>query len=132
MIVFPLWSFGQESVTTVEEYNFMTTGLKELMKNGLDQKKDGYTLEIFFETVPSYKTKTKTRYKFRTLKNTNGELKAIGVEMNFSTTSSNFYCIPINNSDLFRKYIKEFDDISGNREIHAAVSEALMFLASKK
>lgn len=130
----PLISFGQEASTTVEEYNFLTEGLKDIKSKGLDQKKDGYALEVFFETIPNYKVKSKVSYKFRTLKNSKGELKALGVEMIFSPTSSNFYCIPINNAELSKKYVKEFDNLMTltQQQMHMAVAEALTFLAGKK
>ncbi|WP_277016467.1 hypothetical protein [Flavobacterium lindanitolerans] len=129
----PLISFSQNQIsTTDEEYNYLTKGIREQRYNGLDMKKDGYTLELFFETKPNFKgNKSDVSYKFRTFKNTKGDVKAISIEMVFKPTSSNYYCIPINNPELFKMYLKSFDDVLYTN-FHAAVAEALAFLASKK
>lgn len=134
LLFVPIVCLGQEKIsTTDEEYNYLTKGIREQRYNGLDMKKDGYTLELFFETKPNYKgNKSDVTYKFRTFNNTNGEVKAISIEMVFKPTSSNYYCLPINNPELFKLYLKAFDNLEGNMNTHAAVAEALAFLASKK
>ena len=134
LLMLPVFSFGQDNIsTTDEEYNYLTKGIREQRYNGLDIKKDGYTLEQFFETKPNYKgNKSDVVYKFRTFKNIKGEVKAISVEMVFKPTSSNYYCIPINNPELFKQYLKEFENLVRPEHTHAAVAEALAFLVSKK
>ena len=134
LLFVPMVCFGQDKIsTTDEEYNYLTKGIREQRYNGLDMKKDGYTLELFFETKPNFKgNKSDVSYKFRTFKNTNGDVKAISIEMVFKPTSSNYYCLPINNPELFKVYLKEYENLSRPEHTHAAVAEALAFLASKK
>lgn len=124
---------SQETSTTVDEYNFLTKGIRELKEKGLDVKKDGYSLEVFFSTIPKI-NKRETFYELSALKDKNNEVKAIGITIQYGTGTGAMYylCYPINNPELLKKHLKDYEDHELNGKLYVVMAQAVEYLYIKK
>lgn len=126
-LLIPFFSFSQ---TTDEEYNYLTEGIPDQIKKGLDIKKDGYTIQSFFEKEPS---EVRSIYEFRKFIDSNGKLKAISIvikSLEPGAKGGTFYCYPIDNEKLMKKHMKRLDDWN-QRVLYKLTSEAMIFLLNK-
>ncbi len=101
MLLFNLSVFAQ-SGTTVDEYNYLTKGLKLQSESGLDTKK-GYRLDAVYK-------REFNKYQI-TISNLvlveSSDVKAISVKA-FSpvTKQTHYICIPVNNDELSVKHLE--------------------------
>jgi len=107
------FTFSQEQVTTTEEeYNYLTQGYKISLENGTDLKK-GYELKKIQEDV--YSNYKYVYYYF--IHSESKKTKAIFVTITKEKGKKDkeeFLCIPINNEELFKKFIDKTYDIGLN------------------
>src|SRR4051812_48743792 len=90
--------------TTEIEYNYLTKAYKTDMEEGRDIK-NGYSIALLHkQTIKPYEFQF---YSFiRNDKKQTACILAI-VKNNSLIKSSNYFCIPINNTDLEKKYFEE-------------------------
>lgn len=98
---------GQDVVTTTEEYNYLTKGLKRTLEEGADAKV-GYTLE---ENEPVTHPNGNYTFTFRPFKkNDSGKIVAISVFAQSKLWNHTYYlCIPRGNPQLTQLYWAELE-----------------------
>lgn len=119
---------AQEISTTEEEYNYLTEGIRDQVLKGLDQKKDGYTLDKFYEAKSMSSDAVFHFYKFIDSAN---NIKAIGIihkTPNSKITSGHYMCYPINNEKLYKKFWKKVSDNMMEKTIYKATADAMIHL----
>lgn len=90
-------------VTTIDEYNYLTKGLKRTLEEGADAK-SGYTL---IESQPFQHRSGKYEFTFRPfVKNETGKVVAISVVAKSTAWGLTLYylCIPRGDADLVNQY----------------------------
>lgn len=104
------FAFSQKQVTTTdEEYNYLTQGYKVSLENGSDLKK-GYELQKFDEET--YASFEYNYYLF--IHSESKKTKAILVTITKDKNKKEYLCIPINNEELFKKFIDKTHEIGLN------------------
>jgi len=110
LIVFLFFSFGvfaqeQETYlktipTTIEEYKFLTAGLRDHLEKGTDMKQ-GYELRNSETTTSSDNNfKVYTSYFY---KKEDNSFRAVSVIVKWGLTSY-YFCIPLNNAELMKSF----------------------------
>lgn len=103
--------FGQteNSITTIDEYNYLTQGYKIQLETGGDFKK-GYKLEQFEKvTVSNFEI----TYSFMIEEETK-KAKAISIVLKKEKDKDDkvrYLCLPFNNKELFAKFYKDYESL---------------------
>jgi len=128
LLILPTFAICQEISTTEEEYKYLTEGIREQFSKGLDIKKEGYTLDKFFEVKSKNSDNIYNFYKFI---NSNGNIKAISIMLrspDAKPTSGVYYCYPINNEKLLKKHWREVELNLASKNLYDATNQALLNL----
>lgn len=106
------FAFSQVT-TTLDEYNYLTNGMREQAIKGYAFEKTGYSLvEFYNEKINKY---TYIISKFVDAEN---NIKAISIRLFPDLKVGFFMCYPINNDELMKKHLKDGFNLSGSSESH--------------
>lgn len=100
------------NATTLEEYNYLTQGYKISLENGSDFKK-GYELKKYDEDKYAAFTITYHLFIHTETKKTKAILIIISKDKS-KKDKEEYLCLPINNDDLFKKFIDKTYEIGLN------------------
>ncbi|MCF6294870.1 MAG: hypothetical protein L3J25_04185 [Flavobacteriaceae bacterium] len=114
-------AFGQ-TTTTLEEYNYLTTGYEDDIKNGREIK-DGYELKEFFNhKIEKYNY---TYYYFNELET--GKTKAILMVLEKPKKNKvKYLCLPFNNAELLEKFWNKQTSLGLNMGLYFEITVVAM------
>lgn len=127
-LLFSLQNFAQIS-TSEEEYNYLTIGYPESLEKGLDFKQ-GYNLQKI-----NSREWAKLKLELFALNDNNNVTKAYLVTYFKNDNKKDklkFFCIPINNESLRKKYAYETSDLANRHAYQTIISDFLVDALQKK
>lgn len=110
--------YSKVSVTTNEEYKFLTAGLKDHVEKGTDMKA-GYAIK-WNEPVKSKDGIYKVHFGLFTKTDTNS-LKGISIVV-YAGSVSYYLAIPINNDELMKSYQASLNALSETNTTYVALA----------
>jgi hypothetical protein len=120
--------YSQEEIsTTEEEFLFLAEGARDLVVKGLDIKKEGYSLDLFYERPCRA---SKAYYYYYKLLNQDQQIKGYLLTIKVPDAgpkAGRYIAIPINNDKLFKKFKKQL--LSGDED---EIIKDLLIISSTK
>ena len=116
-------NYSQKIVTTEDDYNYLTIGYPESLSKGLAMK-PGYDLVKIHEST--FVNCTIELFRFKEIES--GYTKAYLIKRinKEKPNKTRFYCLPINNKELFRKYDIQTSNEPIKQEYMIALSKILI------